>query len=186
MSDAKRTVTGLAGRYATALFDLAKEAKVIDIVAESLSKLMSALATMPDVASLTTSPMISRAAGAKGIAAVAAALELDPLTDRFLGVLAANRRMGSLKAISSAFGLLLSHHKGETAAEVTSAHALTDSQLAALKAKLRAGLGVDVTLTTHIDPAILGGLVVKVGSKLIDSSLKTKLDSLALAMTKAA
>jgi F-type H+-transporting ATPase subunit delta len=186
VSEAKRTVTGLAGRYATALFDLAQGAKSIDQVAESLGKIGQALTEVPDVAALTSSPMISRAQGAKGIAAVAGALGLDPLTTRFLGVLARNRRMGSIKAISGAFAQLLAAHKGETAAEVTSAHALSDSQIAALKAKLRAGLGVDVTLITHVDPSILGGLVVKVGSKLIDSSLKTKLESLSLAMTKAA
>ncbi len=186
VSEAKRTVTGLAGRYATALFDLASDAKAIDEVADSINKIKQALTDVADVRALTTNPMISRTQGAKAIAAVAGQLGLDSLTTRFLGVLAANRRLGEIGAIHGAFQQLLAAHRGETAAEVTSAHALTEPQLDALKKKLRAGLGQDVTLITKVDPAILGGLVVKVGSKLIDSSLKTKLDSLSLAMIKAA
>jgi F-type H+-transporting ATPase subunit delta len=186
VSEAKRRVTGLAGRYATALFDLAAEAKSIDQVAGSLAKTAQGLADVAALKDLTTNPMISRAPGQQAIAAVAATLGLDALTTKFLGVLAANRRLASLPDIIASFGILLSAHKGETVAEVTSAHGLSDGQLAALKTKLRASLGKDVTLITKIDPAILGGLVVKIGSQLIDSSLKTKLDSLSLAMTKAA
>jgi F-type H+-transporting ATPase subunit delta len=185
VSEAKLTVTGLAGRYATALFDLAKEAKTIDQVSDSLAKISAGLTDVAELRTLTSSPMISRADGAKGIAAVAASLGLDSLTTRFLGVLAANRRLAALPSMIRGFAELNAHHKGETAAEVTSAHALNEAQLTALKAKLRAGLGRDVQLATRVDPAILGGLVVRVGSKLIDSSLKTKLDSLSLAMTKA-
>ncbi len=190
MSEAKRTgtatVTGLAGRYATALFDLAMDTKAIDQVADSLGKIKQALADVPELQGLIANPMISRADGGKAIAAVAAQLGLDGLTSKCLGVLAANRRLGELPSVIAGFGQLLAAQKGETSAEVTSAHALSDAQLAALKAKLRAGLGQDVTLITKVDPAILGGLVVRIGSKLIDSSLKTKLDSLNLAMTKAA
>jgi F-type H+-transporting ATPase subunit delta len=186
VSEAKRIVTGLAGRYATALFDLAADTKIIDQVAESLDKISQALVEVADVQALIGSPMISRAQGAKAIVAVAGQLGLDALTTKFLGVLAANRRLASLKAICGAYRQLLAGYRNETAAEVTSAHSLTDAQLAALKAKLRSSLGQDITLITKVDPAILGGLVVKVGSKLIDSSLKTKLDSLSLAMTKAA
>jgi F-type H+-transporting ATPase subunit delta len=186
VSEAKRRVTGLAGRYATALFDLATEAKSIDQVAQSLAKTAQGLVEVPALKDLTTNPMISRAQGKQAISAVAGAMGLDSLTAKFLGVLAANRRLASLADIIASFGILLSQHKGETVAEVTSAHGLTDGQLEALKAKLRSSLGKDVTLITKIDPAILGGLVVKVGSKLIDSSLKTKLESLSLAMTKAA
>jgi F-type H+-transporting ATPase subunit delta len=186
VSEAKRTVTGLAGRYATALFDLAREANAIDQVAESLGKMSKTLATVPDVQALISNPMISRELGAKAIAVMANQMGLDGLTTKFLGVLAANRRLGDSANIISSFGQLLAAHKGETAAEVTSAHALNDAQLSTLKAKLRASLGQDVTLITKVDPSILGGLVVKVGSKLIDSSLKTKLESLTIAMTKAA
>jgi F-type H+-transporting ATPase subunit delta len=186
VSEAKRTVTGLAGRYATALFDLAKEANSIEQVTDSLAKISQVQRDVPDVQALIRNPMISRAQGAKAIAAVAGHLGLDGLTTRFLGVLATNRRLSEIGNVIAGFGQLLAAHKGETAAEVTSAHALTEAQLVALKAKLRDGLGQDVTLVTKVDPSILGGLVVKIGSKLIDSSLKTKLDSLTLAMTKAA
>jgi F-type H+-transporting ATPase subunit delta len=186
VSEAKRRVTGLAGRYATALFDLAAQAKSIDQVADSLAKTTQGLADVAMLKDLTINPMISRTQGQQAIAAVAATMGLDALTTKFLGVLAANRRLASLPDIISSFGILHSAHKGETVAEVTSAHSLTEGQLAALKTKLRASLGKDVTLITKIDPAILGGLVVKIGSQLIDSSLKTKLESLSLAMTKAA
>jgi F-type H+-transporting ATPase subunit delta len=190
VSEAKRTgtatVTGLAGRYATALFDLAMDTKAIDQVADSLGKITQALADVPEMQGLITNPMVSRAEGGKAIAAVAAQLGLDSLTSKCLGVLASNRRLAELPKVIAGFGQLLAAQKGETSAEVTSAHALSDAQLAALRAKLRASLGQDVTLITKVDPAILGGLVVRIGSKLIDSSLKTKLDSLNLAMTKAA
>jgi F-type H+-transporting ATPase subunit delta len=186
VSDPKLLVTGLAGRYASALFDLANEAKSLDQVSVSVDKMVKALTESQDVQALVSSPVVSREQAGRAIASVAAALGLDDLTTRFLGVLAANRRLAALPQIIRGFGALLAAHKGETTADVTSAHALNDAQLAALKAKLRAGLGRDVTLTTRVDPAILGGLVVKVGSKLIDSSLKTKLDSLSLAMTKSA
>jgi F-type H+-transporting ATPase subunit delta len=128
------------------------------------------------------SPQLAREAAAKAVAAVAAELKLDGLTTKFLGVLASNRRLGAFADVKAAFASLMAAHRGETTADVTSAHPLSDAQLTALKAKLKAGLGRDVAIQTHVDPAILGGLVVKVGSKLIDSSLRTKLDALALHM----
>jgi F-type H+-transporting ATPase subunit delta len=186
VSNADLNVTGLAGRYATALFDLAREAKSIDAVAESLGRLGAAIEQVPDVRVLMTSPVIRRDAAGKAVAALATSLSLDGLTSNFLGVLSSNRRLAALPGILRAFKALAAAHKGEMTAEVTSAHALSEAQHEALKAKLRTSLGRDVTLVTRIDPAILGGLVVQIGSKLIDSSLKTKLDSLSLAMIKAA
>ena len=186
VSDVKLQVTGLSGRYATALFDLARDAGSIDGVAASLGRIGAALEQNADVRTLVTSPVLSREAQGTGIAAVARELGLDDLTTRFLGVLAANRRLSSLPSVIRSFSSLAAAHKGETTAEVTSAHPLSDAQLTALKAKLRAGIGREVAVTTHVNPEILGGLVVKVGSKLIDSSLRTKLDQLSLAMTRAA
>ncbi len=182
MAEAKTTVTGLAGRYATALFSLARESNALAAVDTSLATFAQASRSSADLASVMTSPSISRIDAAKTMGAVAGTLGLDGLTTKFLGTLATNRRLPSFAAVHSAFAQLMAGHRGETTAHVTSAHALTESQLSALKAKLKTGLGQDVAIQTKVDPSILGGLIVKVGSKLIDSSLKTKLDSLSMAM----
>ena len=173
---------GLSGRYATALFDLAIADKSLDTVSASLAAIKTALETSADLKTLTTTPMISRQSAGAGIAAVAGALGLDPLTTNFLGVLAANRRLASLTAIIRDFNALAAARRGETTARVTAAHALSTEQQTALSAKLKAGLGRDVALDITIDPAILGGLIVRVGSRMIDSSLKTRLDSLGQAL----
>ena len=175
-------VPGLAGRYATALFDLAQESKALDAVAASLKTVADALAQGGDFANLTTNPLVGRAAAAKAVAAVAGALGLDATTTNFLGVLAANRRLAALGDRIAAFNRLVAAHTGESTADVVAAHALSADQLEALKAKLKAGLGRDVAVNLKVDPSILGGLIVKMGSKMIDSSLKTKLDTLSLAM----
>jgi len=173
---------GLSGRYATALFDLAVEAKTLDAVAASLATLKGALAESADLKAMTTSPMVSRTAAAAGIKCVAESLKLDTLTRNFLGVLAKNRRLAALPAIIRDFNALVAARRGEISARVTSAHALSAAQQKALAAKLKAGLGRDVALDITVDPAILGGLIVRVGSRMIDSSLKTRLDSLGQAL----
>lgn len=175
-------VAGLSGRYATALFDLARDAKTIDAVSASLATVRAALAESADFRALTTSPMIDRADAEKGIAGLAASFGLDPLTTRFLGVLAQNRRLAALPAVIRDFDKLTAAQRGEITAEVTSAHPLDAEQQMQLKAKLRAGLGADAALVLNVDPEILGGLVVRVGSRMIDSSLRTKLNTLATAM----
>jgi len=175
-------VTGLAGRYATALFELARDQKQIDTVSASLGRLRAALAGSPEFAALVTSPLIGREEGARATLATADSLGSDPLTRNFLGVLAKGRRLGILANVIRDFEKLAAHARGEATAEVTSAHPLNDEQVAALRAKLRASLGRDVAVDLRVDPSILGGLVVRVGSRMIDSSIKTKLDTLALAM----
>ena len=175
-------VAGLSGRYATALFDLARDAKSVDAVAASLASVRTGLAESDDLRSLTTSPMIDRNAAAAAIGGVARAMQLDLLTTNFLGVLAKNRRLGALPAIIRDFAKLTARSRGEITAEVTSAHPLDAEQQAALKAKLRSGLGADAALVLNVDPEILGGLIVRVGSRMVDSSLRTKLNSLATAM----
>jgi F-type H+-transporting ATPase subunit delta len=172
----------LSGRYATALFDLAREAKAIDSVALSLAIVKAVLAQSDDFKALTTNPLLTRDDAAKGAAAVAGHLKLDPLTANFLGVLAQNRRLGQLGAVISAFNALAAAHRGETTAEVTSAHPLDAAQLEALKNKLKARVGRDVAVDLKVDPAILGGLIVKIGSRMIDSSIRTRLNTLAVAM----
>ena len=172
----------LSGRYAVALFDLARDGKTLDTVAASLASLKAAIAESADFKGLINSPVLSRDLSGKTIAAVASSMGIDPLTTKFLGVLAENRRLSQLPAIIRAYETLLSNHKGETRAEVTSAHPLDAAQLDALGKNLKARVGREVALDAKVDPAILGGLVVKIGSQMIDSSIRTRLNSLALAM----
>ena len=172
----------LSGRYATALFGLARDEKALDAVSASLATLKAALAESDDLRKLTTSPVVSRAQAAQAIAAAAAVMGLDPLTTKFLGVLAHNRRLGQLGAVVRAFGQLAAAHRGETTAEVTSAHPLSATQVKALKAKLKTELARDVAVDLTVDPSILGGLIVKIGSRQIDGSIRSKLTTLASAM----
>lgn len=172
----------LGGRYATALFDLARDAKALDAVEKSLAAVKAALADSADFKALTVSPLIARADAKKAIAASAAALNLDATTTSFLGVLAENRRLGELPAILRAFRTLLANHRGETTAEVTSAHPLDTGQQDALKQQLKTRLGRDVSIDLNVDPSLLGGLVVRIGSQMIDSSIRTRLNTLANAM----
>ena len=172
----------LAGRYASALFDLARDERQIDSVSASLDKVKAALAESADFKVITTSPLIKREDAGKAMAASAGAMKLDPLTRRFLGVLAANGRLSQLDAVIRTFARLAAAHRGETTAEVTSAFPLKDDQLAALKARLKVNAGTDVAIDAKVDPSILGGIVVRLGSQMIDASIKTKLNTLALAM----
>jgi F-type H+-transporting ATPase subunit delta len=172
----------LGGRYATALFELARDAKAIPAVESSLNVVRDAIAQSADFKALTTSPLISRTDAGKGIAAAAKALKLDDTTTKFLGVLAQNRRLAELPAIIRAFRGLAASYRGETTAEVLSAHPLDAKQVDALKQQLRTRIGRDVTVDLSVDPSLLGGLVVKIGSQMIDSSIKTRLNSLAHAM----
>ena len=172
----------LSGRYATALFELARDGKAIDSVGKSLESLKAALAQSDDFANLTTNPLLSRKAATKAVEAVAKSLKVDALTARFLGVLAQNRRLGEIGAIIKSYNALASAHRGEATAEVVSAHALAPAQITALKDKLKAKVGRDVAVDLKVDPEILGGLVVKIGSQMIDSSIRTRLNSLANAM----
>ena len=172
----------LAGRYATALFALANENNAIDAVQASLDTLSRAMAESDDLRALTSSPVLSREDAGKAIAATAKALGLDPLSTNMLGVLAANRRLDQIPAVIRAFSTLASDHRGEITAEVTSAHPLDDKQIDALKAQLKKRVGSDVSVFTAVDSSILGGLVVKIGSQMIDSSIKTRLNTLSQAM----
>lgn len=172
----------LAGRYALALFQLARDNGQIDSVGASLATVKQALAEVDDFRALVSSPLVNRGAAAKAIAGIAASLKLDPLTTNFLGVLAENRRLAKLAGMIAAYQSLVSTHKGETRAEVTSAFPLSDAQQAAIAAQLRTRMGRDVSLDTRVDPAIMGGLVVQIGSQMIDSSIRTRLNTLAMAM----
>jgi F-type H+-transporting ATPase subunit delta len=172
----------LAGRYASALFDLARESKAVAAVEASLAKVQAALAQSSDFASLTTNASVSRDAAKNAVAGIAKSLKLDKLTANMLGVLAENRRLAETGAVAKAFAMLAASARGEMTAEVTSAHPLSAAQTKAIAAKLKERVGRDVALSTKIDPAILGGLTVRIGSTLIDNSIATRLNSLATAM----
>ncbi len=172
----------LAGRYASALFDLASENGTVTPVESDLDTLAAALAESADLAALTTNPELARDVQGKAMAAVAKTLKLSPLTINFLGVLAGNRRLAKLPAIITAFKAIAAAQRGEVTATVTSAHPLNTDQLAALKTKLTAREGRTVMLTAAVDPDLLGGLVVTIGSTRIDASIRTRLNSLAQAM----
>jgi F-type H+-transporting ATPase subunit delta len=172
----------LSGRYATALFELARDAKTIDAVEASLATVRQALSDSPEFRALTTSPVLARGDAAKAVAAAAGAMGLDATTTKFLGVLAENRRLSALPAIIRAYRGLAAQHRGEMTAEVTSAHALTDEQVTNLRQALRQRVGREVSVDLNVDPSLLGGLVVKIGSQMIDSSIKTRLNTLAHAM----
>ncbi len=172
----------LGGRYAIALFDLANERGALAAVESSLAKLDDAMAQSSDLKTLVANPMLSRDQTARAMNAVAGTLGLDSLTRDFLGVVSANRRLAELPAMVRAVKLLAADQRGEVDAEVVSARPLSGDQVAALKAKLKTRVGRDVTLTQKTDPEILGGLIVKIGSQMIDSSIRTRLNTLALAM----
>ena len=172
----------LAGRYASALFDLARDQKQIDSVGRSLDALNQALVDSKDFAELVESPLVSRDEAGKAMAAIAPQLGLGPITANFVGVLARNGRKSQLQPVIRAFRRLSAEHRGETIAEVVTARPLNDDQVAALKTQLRARAGREVNIDMAVDPTILGGIVVKLGSQQIDASIRTKLNRLAQAM----
>jgi len=172
----------LAGRYASALFDLARDQRQIEAVGKSLEGLGQALVDSRDFADLVASPLVSRDEAGEAFAALAPQLQIDPITTNFLGVLARNGRKNELNNVIRAFRRLAAEHRGEANAEIVTAHPLNDDQLATLKQQLRARAGKDVNIDASIDPDILGGIVVKLGSQRIDASIRTKLNRLASAM----
>ena len=172
----------LAGRYASALFELAAEQGAVTAVESDLETLGAALAESADLREVTTNPELSRQAQGEAIAAVAALLGLGELSGNFLGVLAANRRLSAVGDMIRAFQMIAAAQRGEVTAEVASAHPLTEEQLNALKDKLTARQGRTVKLKSSVDPDLLGGLVVTIGSQRIDGSIRTRLNSLANAM----
>ena len=172
----------LPGRYASALFDLAAEAGTVTAVESDLDKLEAALQQSPEMQALTTNPRVGRKEAETALWNVSAIMGLSELTQNFLGVLAQNRRLGQLPGIVRAFRSIAAAQRGEVTAEVASAHALTDAQVATLEQRLKAREGRTIKLTTRVDPELLGGLVVTIGSKRIDGSIRTRLNTLANAM----
>ena len=175
--------TGVAGRYASALFDLADGSKSLDQVAQDLGSLRKMVAESADLARLIASPVIPRALQGKALLAVLDAAGISGLTRNFVGTVAANGRARDLPAMAAAFLAELASRRGETTATVTSAVPLSPAQLQQLSDALRSVLGSKkVSIDARVEPDILGGLVVKVGSRLFDSSVRSKLQRLQLAM----
>jgi F-type H+-transporting ATPase subunit delta len=175
-------LTGLAGRYATALYELADEAKTLDSVATDLKTLKSVITDSSDLRRLISSPLIPRAQQARAALALVEKAGLSDITRRFIGIVARNRRLSSLTQIIDGYMALLAAHRGEITAEVTSAKPLSQPQADAVGNALRAAVGKKVSVQLNVDPQLLGGLRVKVGSRLIDASLASKLQRLQLAM----
>jgi F-type H+-transporting ATPase subunit delta len=175
--------SGVAGRYASALFELADNARSLDQVAEDLRTFRTMAAESAELARVLASPVIGRAAKSQALLAVLDAAGIKGLTRNFIGTVAANGRARELPGMATAYLAELARRRGETSALVTSAVPLTPQQQQALSDALRAVLGgAKVAIDAHVDPDILGGLVVKVGSRLFDSSIRSKLQRLQLAM----
>lgn len=182
MASESPNLTGLAGRYATALYELADEAKALDQVAADLKGLKAAISDSADLRRLLGSPLVPRAEQGKAVLAVVEKLEVADITRRFVGTVARNRRLAQLVEIVDAFTGLLAARRGEITAIVTSAQPLSGAQAEAVGNALRAAVGKKVAVSLSVDPKLLGGLKVKVGSRLIDASLASKLQRLQLAM----
>ncbi|MDR3512685.1 MAG: F0F1 ATP synthase subunit delta [Caulobacteraceae bacterium] len=181
--DTKATEVG--ARYALALFDLAKDQDLVATVEADLKTLKGFSAESADLRTLIVSPVFSAEDKAKGLAAVADRAEFNPLTKKFLGFIAAQRRASALPAIITSFQALSATYRGVVSAQVTTAIKLTAAQAKGLQAALRQALGKDPEIETRVDPSILGGVKVRVGSRLYDASLKSKLDSLKFALKRA-
>jgi F-type H+-transporting ATPase subunit delta len=183
VSSKTKGATGLEGRYASALFELAGTEILLTQVDEDLAAFDSLIQENDELNNLILSPIISRDEQSAALSAILERAGINDLTQRFIGLVAQKRRLFSLRDIIRAFQVLLAEHRGETLAEVTSARELSDEQMKALGVSLKDVVGSDVTVDAMVDPNLLGGLVIKVGSRMIDTSLKTKLQQLRLAMS---
>jgi F-type H+-transporting ATPase subunit delta len=176
------TSSGVAGRYATALFELALEQRALDQVAVDLDRFNEALDAFDDLLRLVKSPVFSAEEQGRALAAILKELKIEGLTRNFLLLAAKNRRLFATPDMIRAFRAMLARHRGEMSATVTAAAKLTESQVTALRQALKAALGKEIMLDERVDAGLLGGLVVKIGSRMVDTSLRTKLNSLKVAM----
>jgi F-type H+-transporting ATPase subunit delta len=174
--------SGMAGRYATALFELAAEADAIDSVLADLRTFEALLDESADLTRLVRSPVFTADVQSKALAAVLDKAGISGLAAQFLKVITSNRRLFAVREIIRAYGALVARHKGEATAQVTVAEPLSDAYRDEIRTTLNAVTGKDVRIDINVDPSIIGGLVVKLGSRMIDSSLRTKLNALKHAM----
>jgi F-type H+-transporting ATPase subunit delta len=175
-------ISGLAERYAAALFELADERHALDAAANDLRELRAMLHASGDLLRLVRSPVLSRAEQGKAMAAVAENAKLSQLTTDFLAVVARNRRLFAVPAMIEAYLAKLAERRGEVTAEVVAAQKLTKAQENTLGEQLRRAVGSRVTVDVRVDPSLLGGMVVKIGSRMVDGSLKGQLQRLQLSM----
>lgn len=178
MSEPVGISTGIAARYATAVFDLAKEGKALPALEKDVDALEGAMTDSADLRTLLTSPLYSREEQGAAVAAIAKKMKLSKTTANVLALMASKRRLFVLPQLVSTLRARISEHKGEVIAEVTSAKALTKAQSDKLAKTLKAQVGADVKIKETVDEGIIGGLIVKVGSKMIDTSIKSKLNAL--------
>lgn len=178
----KGGVSEIAGRYATALFELADEAKQLDAVADDLRALSAMLIESTDLRQLVRSPVMSRADQGAAMAAILDKQGASDLTKKFIGHVAGGRRLFALNAMIRAYLEELANRRGEITADVTSARELSSEQVASVETALKKAVGGDVAVNLKVDSSLIGGLIVKVGSRMIDSSVSTKLQRLKLAM----
>ncbi len=177
--------SNVGGRYAQALFDLATDQNQVSAVEADLKSLKTALAESADLRVLIGSPAFKADDKAKGLAAIAAKAQFNVTTQKFLGLLAANGRAAALASVITGYETLAAKARGAVSAQVTTATPLTAAQSKGVAAALRQALGKDPEIETRVDPAILGGIKVQVGSRLFDASLRSKLDSLKFALKRA-
>ena len=179
-------VSGMAGRYATALFELAREEKALDQVKADLEQFHRMVAESADLRRLVRSPVFGVDDQLRALSAILAKAGIKGIAASFLRVITTNRRLFAVRDMVRAFRALLAKQRGEVTAQITVAEKLSDSNLDALKGALKSVTGgKDIDVDVNIDPAIIGGLIVKVGSRMVDSSLRTKLNSIKLAMKEA-
>jgi len=175
----------MAGRYATALFELALESNAVDQVQAELNGFEALVASSPDLARLVRSPAFSAEEQARALGAVLDKAGLKGIAANFLKVVAGNRRLFAVHDMIRGFKALVAKHKGEVTAQVTVAEALNDARMNDIRNALRQVTGKDVQIDVTVDPSIIGGLKVKLGSRMVDASLRTKLNSIKFAMKEA-
>ena len=175
-------VSIIANRYATALFELADDQSRLDEVAADLTRLVSSIDESQDLQRLVRSPILNRKDQGKAMTSVLEAMEVGELTKNFVGLIAQNRRLFALTAMVKGFLDELARRRGEVTAEVTAARSLSESQVAALQESLQRSLGGKVSISHEVDPTLIGGMVVKVGSRMVDTSLRTQLNKIQIAM----
>jgi F-type H+-transporting ATPase subunit delta len=178
-------VSGMAGRYATALFDLALEDKKLDAVKADLDTFKGLLDESPDLVRLVRSPVFGAEEQEKALAAILDKVKIGGIAAKFLLMVARKRRLFAVREMIRAFGAFVARHKGEVDAQVTAAEPLKKEHLEALKQTIAQSAGKNVQLDVKVDPSIIGGLKVKLGSRMVDASLKTKLNSIRIAMKEA-
>ena len=182
MAQSSSPISGVAERYAGSLYDLAAQANLVSKVEGDLDRFEALLAGSSDLTRMIRSPVFSSDEQFKAIAAITDKAKITGLVGNFLRVAAKNRRLFAVPAMIKAFRRIAAEQRGDVSAEVTSAHALTAAQQTELKSALKGAGGKDVSIAVTLDPSLLGGLIVKIGSRQIDTSLKTKLNSLKLAL----